>query len=296
MSDAVCVCTTRGPARLISAAGQGFTETSGASRHSQSALHLARQIHARAPQSIRLSLGLSTAAEDLFAQGNVADARRLYEEALETARERLRAFPHDLNSDLDIVAATWGLSRIQAQDGDPEAALRVLGGASDSVDRLMGPNRTVDTYSMGVGVLTYAGNLALRAGNYTAARDAHQRSADLARAAADVDPANVGFARAHSAALTALGDDYRQLEDLGRARALNRESLAIDQRLYEGDPNNVIRVTDYWVSLWRVARYGGERWSRVVEVMEDAQRRGLLPAEHAQALSHARRFAREQRR
>ena len=101
------------------------------------------------------------------------------------------------------------------------------------------------------------GDLAVAAGDGKAAREAFQRSLEVAKKLAEADPANAQFQRDLSVSFEKMGDLLGREGDGEAAQAAYLQALDAYRRLCERNPDDVQSRVFSVVPLWRLGSLGG---------------------------------------
>ena len=258
----------------------------------------AKRAALRATQTTEGDRDRSTALIDLgavlVAQGDLAGARRRFEESYDIAKRLAAADPSSAALQRDVSISLIKLGEVQIAQGDLAGARRRFEASYDIDKRLAAADSSSAEHQRDVGVsLNKLGDVLVAQGDLAGARQRFEESHDILKRLAAADPSSAERQRDVGVSLNKLGDVLVAQGDLAGSRRRFEKCYDIAKRLAAADPSSADRQRDVWASMWKLVGFpdSGITWTLIVSAMEDMQRRGVLAPADVKHLEEARRKA-----
>jgi tetratricopeptide (TPR) repeat protein len=173
------------------------------------------------------------------AQGDLAGARKAYEQGLVIARALAAADPSNAQAKRDLSISLGKLGDVVTAQGDLASARKAYEEALAITRALAASDPSNPDARRDVSVaLNWLGQVLLAQGDYPGARKAYEESLAIARDLAAFEPPRANARRDLSAALWNLGAVLAAQGDLAGARKSFEEGLAIARAMVAADPSN----------------------------------------------------------
>jgi tetratricopeptide (TPR) repeat protein len=240
------------------------------------------------------SVALNTLGDVQVATGDLAAARKSFEESLQIDRRLAEANPSSAAAQRDVSVSLNKLGDVQVAAGDLAAARKSFEESHQIRRRLAEANPGSAEAQRDVSVsLNKLGDVQVAAGDLAAARKSFEESHQIRRRLAEANPGSAEAQRDVSVSLERLGDVQVAAGDLAAARKSFEESHQILRRLAEANPGSAEAQRDVIVSMVKLTQFPGTgvTWHQIAGLLEAMDAKGTLAPRDRGILDLARKQA-----